>query len=117
MWRQGRTTTPIAEVIRMEAISASGRFHAAPVTVPDPEPEPRPAPVARAGEITCACCERTPLVGEKAILHETEGRESWACELCERSARKVAGLGEVRDRVRVRPQLTGAEFHYAANAA
>ena len=99
---------------RMEAISASGRFHAAPVSVPDPEAPVREAAVARAGDVTCACCERTPLVGEKAILHIADGQESWVCELCERSAKKVALLGEVQDRVRVRPSLVGAELYRAA---
>jgi hypothetical protein len=68
----------------------------------------------RAGDVRCACCGRTPLVGEKAILHERRGRFAWACELCERSARKVGPLGEVRDRVRVRPALGLADLNRAA---
>ena len=97
----------------MEAISASGRFRATPVVASDPVP--RPEPVARAGEVHCSCCKRAPLVGEKVILHARPGgRESWACELCERSARRVGPLGEVRLRVRVRPGLLGAELYRAA---
>ena len=70
----------------------------------------RPVPeIARAGEVHCTCCKRAPLVGEKAILHVRGERRSWACELCERSARKVAPLGEVRDRVRVRPSVASME--------
>lgn len=98
----------------MEAISASGRFHARPVLVPDPDPIAPEPPVARAGEVRCACCKRTPLVGEKAILHVRAAERSWACELCERSARTVAPLGEVSARVIVRPQLAGAALHRAA---
>jgi len=108
----GRSTAPAAEFLPMQAISASGRFHATHVLVPDRGPAEDP--VARAGDVSCACCSRSPLVGEKAILHVVEGRESWVCELCERSARKVAPLGEVRDRVRVRPPLVGAELYRAA---
>lgn len=70
--------------------------------------------VARAGEFQCTCCHRSPLVGEKAILHVRDERTSWVCELCERSARKVAPLGEVQDRVRVRPALTGADLYLQA---
>ena len=70
---------------------------------------------ARAGDVRCSCCRRTPLVGEKVILHvRSGGRESWACELCERSARRVGPLGEVRERVRVRPGLAGAGLGRAA---
>ena len=97
----------------MEAISASGRFHATPVIVSDPEPQP--APIARAGDVHCSCCGRAPLVGEKVILHaRPNGREAWACELCERSARRVGPLGEVRLRAYVRPGLAGAELYRAA---
>ena len=73
-----------------------------------------PTSPARAGDVRCACCKRTPLVGEKAILHVRSGKRSWACELCERSARRVGPLGEVSERVRVRPALAGAELHRAA---
>ena len=70
---------------------------------------------ARAGDVHCSCCKRSPLVGEKVILHVgSRGRESWACELCERSARRVGPLGEVRERVRVLPGITGAELARAA---
>ena len=70
--------------------------------------------VARAGEVVCSCCRRAPLVGEKAILHVRKERESWACELCERSASKAGPLGEVRDRIQVRPALVGSELSPAA---
>jgi hypothetical protein len=71
--------------------------------------------IARAGDVRCSCCKRTPLVGEKAFLHvRANGQESWACELCERSARRVGPLGEVRERVRVRPGLAGSDLFRAA---
>jgi hypothetical protein len=70
---------------------------------------------ARAGDVQCTCCKRSPLVGEKVILHVgPRGRESWACELCERSARRVAPLGDVRLRVRVMPGVAGAGLARAA---
>ena len=98
------------------AVSGSGRFHAKPVLVPVPDAPagPEPDPVARAGDVRCACCERTPLVGEIAILHVGQGGDAWTCELCERSARASAPLGEPRARVRVLPALTGAELYRAA---
>ncbi|MGI8460126.1 MAG: hypothetical protein ACR2OC_00615 [Solirubrobacterales bacterium] len=79
-----------------------------PVFVPDPPAEPVAPRIARAGDFRCASCDRTPLVGEKAILHASAEAESWACELCERSALKVARLGDVRDRVQVLPPLLGS---------
>ena len=78
------------------------------------EAHPALQPSARAGDVRCACCKRTPLVGEKAILHSRSGRLAWACELCERSIRRVAPLGEVLDRVRVRPSIAASELHRAA---
>jgi hypothetical protein len=98
------------------AVSGSGRFHAQAVLVPAPETPAEPAhdPIARAGEAHCACCGRSPLVGELAILHVGEKGESWSCELCERSARRIAHLGEARARVRVRPGRTGAELYQVA---
>ena len=98
----------------MQAVSASGRFHAGPALIPAPEPADQPPPIARAGDVQCSCCRRNPLVGEKAILHVSGGTESWVCELCERSTRNVAPLGEVRDRVQVRPALVGAERYIRA---
>ena len=101
---------------QVAAVSGSGRFHAKPVLVPGPAgpAEPQADPVARAGDVLCACCDRTPLVGEMAILHTGEGGDAWTCELCERSARLVAPLGEPMARVRVLPALTGAELYKAA---
>lgn len=98
------------------AVSGSGRFHAKPVLVPVPAcaTEPEADPVARAGDVRCACCERTPLVGETAILHVGAAGDSWTCELCERSARSVGHLGEPRARVRVLPALVGADLYRAA---
>ena len=98
------------------AVSGSGRFHARPVLVPVPDPpaEREADPVARAGDVRCACCERTPLVGEMATLHAGDAADTWTCELCERSARRVAPLGEPLARVRVLPPLAGAELYKAA---
>jgi hypothetical protein len=106
----------MAQGRHVAAVSGSGRFHAQPVLVPVPTEttEPEPDPVARAGDVRCACCERTPLVGEMATLHTGEGGDAWTCELCERSARRVAPLGDPKARVRVLPPLTGADLYKAA---
>jgi hypothetical protein len=90
----------------MEAVSAAG-FQAPAGTTSELAAGPDRGLVARAGEVRCACCMRTPLVGETAILHVIGEIERWVCELCERSPRKVARLGAAQERIRVRPREAG----------
>lgn len=94
----------------MEAASATGsllltRDGAIPAS-------PSLHPGSRAGDrqpidgvVSCSCCERFPLVGERITRHEGK-RGGWACESCERDG-KGRKLGPIAERDRIR-SLGGA---------
>jgi hypothetical protein len=53
------------------------------------------------GVVSCACCGRFPLVGERVTRHISRRGREWACESCEGSGRG-ARLGAITDSDRVR---------------
>ncbi len=78
----------------MEAAAASGssllaRDGAVPAAPPATDRPWISGPDAIDGVARCICCERFPLVGERAIRRKGEGSDGWVCERCE-----MAGRGE-----------------------
>jgi hypothetical protein len=67
------------------------------------------------GTVSCGCCGRFPLVGERVTRHVNRRGREWACEPCEASGR-CARLGAITDSDRVR-SLGGAANVHVPSAA
>ena len=67
------------------------------------------------GTVSCGCCGRFPLVGERVTRHVNRRGREWACESCEASGRG-ARLGAITDSDRVR-SLGGAANVHVRSAA
>lgn len=66
---------------------------AAPAATDDPHPID--------GIVSCACCSRFPLVGERVTRHDGRGAGGWVCASCEEAGRgKRLGPSGASDRIR-----------------